>query len=252
MQTIEERYKKLADIFHSPEIRAFKKRNLTEENFQKIISIKNKYKNKRCFIVGSSPSLNLLDLTKLNNEYTFTVNRGYMLKEKGLCHSNFHVISDESTFKDADSKYKNLLNYSDYLFCYGGMEPPVDMETIYFDFLSYKWSNGVSFCNDLCKPLISYQSVIHFAIQIAYYLGFNKIYILGVDLDFAKNKGHAYIQTKGEEERQSNHSIKQAKTMLWGIERCGEWLKENNTELLNASPKGVVDCIKRVAYEDLF
>ena len=104
MELQDKLHQRLATLLGPATERELKKQHLTAANTDKVIALKNKYVGKRCFIVGSSPSLNLLDLTQLNNEYTFTVNRGYMLKEKGLKHSNFHVISDTNTFKDADSK----------------------------------------------------------------------------------------------------------------------------------------------------
>ena len=246
-------HQRLSNLFCTPHERTFKIQHLTSENAEKILALEDKYKGERCFIIGSSPSLNLLDLTKLNNEYTFTVNRGYMLKEKGLKHSTFHVISDTNTFNDEESKWKEMESFSDVLFCYAGMEkPPVEIETTYFDYIQYQLNKEISFQKDMKKPLIAYQSVIHFAIQIAYYLGFKEIYLLGVDLDFAKNKGHIYQETKEESERQLNHSIKMAQTMFKGINECGNWLKDNNVKLLNASPSGIVDCIERVKYEELF
>ncbi len=245
-------HQRLSALLCTPEERALKGQHLTPENGEKILALKNKYAGKRCFIVGSSPSLNLLDLTKLNNEYTFTVNRGYMLKEKGLEHSTFHVISDRKTFEDKNSRWEEMENFSDNLFCYAGMEkPPVHTNTIYFD---YKHAQllGKPFQENLLEPLAAYESVIHFAIQIAYYLGFSEIYILGVDLDFTKTSGHAYQETDGETKRQLEHSIKSAQMMIKGIGLCGKFLDNHDVWLYNASPQGVVDCIKRVKYEELF
>lgn len=239
----------------SPEERLLKKKHLTDENKQKLLALKNIHKGKRCFIVGSAPSLNLLDLTHLNNEYTFTVNRGYMLQSKGLMHSTYHIISDKETFKDKDSCYQNLQNFSNILFCYAGMnKPEINIETYYFDYINPKnfKNEYITFCENLTSPLIMYDSVIHFGIQIAYYMGFTEIYLIGVDLDFAQNKGHAYKETAEETIRQQEHSIKMAQFMLEGIKKCGEFLTLKNVNLINASPKGIVDCIERRNFEEIF
>lgn len=244
---------RLSYLFCTPEERVFKHEHLTQENVTKVLSLKDKYAGKRCFVAGTSPSVNLLDLNKLNNEFVFTVNRGYMLKEKGLMHSTFHVISDTNTFKDEGSKWEEMADFSKQLFCYAGMKaPPVNMDTIYFDYIQYQLNKAMSFQDDLTKPLIAYQSVIHFAIQIAYYLGFREIYMFGVDLDFAKNTGHAYQETSGEKEREKTASVVNAEHMLYGIGKCGEWLSQHGVTLKNASPCGIVDCIERVKYEELF
>lgn len=244
--------KRLNFLLCEPHERKYKLDNLSESNQERIQSLKNKYQGNRCFIIGSSPSLNLLDLTKLNHEYTFTVNRGYMLKEKGLLHSSFHVISDTKTFKDDGSKGELLKDFSDILFCYAGMFPPVKMNVIYFDYILSELEKNYSFQDNLEQPLIAYLSVIHFAIQIAYYLGFNEIYLLGVDLDFLNLSGHAYVETEGEKEREKSTSIINAKKMLIGLEKCTDWLKQHNVKIFNASPKGFVNCMPRVKYEELF
>lgn len=240
-------------LLQEPQERIFKKKNLTEENKQKILSLKDSHKGKRCFVVGSSPSLNMVDLTKLNNEFVFTVNRGYMLKEKGLLHTKFHVVSDRYTFKDSNTNVELLTDFTDNLFCYAGMECPVfNINTFYFDYVLAQLNKETVFQTDLLKPLIAYQSVIHFAIQIACYLGFSKIYLLGVDLDFANIKGHAYVETQGEKERERTASILNTKKMIIGLEKCTEWLQQHNVEIYNASPVGAVNCMARVIYNDIF
>lgn len=237
----------------SPEERILKSKNLTEKNEKNILKYKNRFVGERCFIVGGSPSLSLLDLTKLKNEFTFTVNRGYMLQEKGLEHSAFHIISDVNTFNDVGSKSELLDKYTENLFCYAGMHSPkVKCSIYYFDYIRYQLANDVCFQSDLLKPLIAYESVVHYAIQIAYYMGFKNIYLLGVDLDFKNNIGHFYNETDGEKQRQFEHSIKMSSIMLMGIEKCDKFLKSQNVNLMNASPLGIVDCISRVDYKDLF
>lgn len=224
--------------------------NLTIDNSKKIQSLKNKYFGESCFIIGSSPSINMLDLSKLNKEYTFTLNRGYLLKEKGLIHSFFHVISDINFYSDIGLEKNFLKTYSDILFCYSGIKNDIAIDTVYFDYIQSELKNDMIFQDDLTKPLIAYQSVVHFAIQIAYYLGFTKIYLLGVDIDYEKNKGHFYNDLKGENERE-NISIINASKMLKGLELCSNWLNKKNIKIFNASPLGVVNCMPKVNYKEI-
>lgn len=258
-------HKRLASLTTSSEEKYWKRQNLTVQNTQTLNALKNEYANpqfdineitsktKRCFIVGSSPSLDLLDLSLLNNEKVFTVNRGFLLRNKGLLHSDFHVISDIQSVKDPSYHFELLEGFTDLLFCYGGMPSPdqVSLPVVYFDYMLAKFIDK-PFQENIAEPLVAYQSVIHFAIQIAYYLEFNQIILLGVDLDFAKNLGHAYSETPGEQTRQMEHSCQMAQTMLDGVDKCGKWLSQHGVDLLNASPKGIVDCVRRVKYQELF
>ena len=247
---------KLKDRLHyllqTPDERALKLRSLTEENRQKLLSLKDIHRGERCFIIGSSPSLKQLDLTKLNNEFTFTVNRGYMLQKQGLLHSSYHVMSDIRTLKDDNVKNEIPNNFADKFLIYGGIDFPIKNNVVYFDYEYQKLKPEIIFQEDLTKPLLANGTVINFAIQFAYYLGFSEIIFIGVDLDFAKNSGHAYQETDGENIRQKDCKELQARLMYEGIEAQIEFLEQKGMKLYNASPAGILDCMPRIEYEELF
>ena len=61
-------------------------------------SFKDLHKGERCFLVGNGPSLSALDLTKLEGELAFTVNRGYLAEKFGLPTTPYYVITDPLTY----------------------------------------------------------------------------------------------------------------------------------------------------------
>ena len=220
-------------------------------NIAAIRKLKNKYKGKRCFIIGGSPSLNQLDLTKLNNEYTCTVGKGYKLVEKGLKHSTFHVFSD--IFGYAESCRELDVNFSDTYFfrstidCVNAIKTPIFFDT--YDSSVNPASNG--FQTDLCKPLYCGCTVIIYALQIMAYLGFKKIYLIGVDLDFKTKDAHAYTSTKEEEER-VRYSISSRQRMYDGLEFESNFLKMQKKQVINASAVKKLPFLKEEIYENLF
>lgn len=67
---------------------------------EKIRKFHNKHKGERCFIIGNGPSLNKLDLSKLDNEITFGVNGiFYKTKEMGL-RPTYYVVEDSHVMLD--------------------------------------------------------------------------------------------------------------------------------------------------------
>jgi hypothetical protein len=66
---------------------------------------KNKYKNKRCFIVGNGPSLNKTDLRKIKNEFTFGFNSIFLHK---YFLPKFYIVEDKWVIKDNLEKIKKL------------------------------------------------------------------------------------------------------------------------------------------------
>lgn len=222
----------------------------SQQNLNRIKELKDKYKGKRCFVIGGAPSLSKLDLSKLNDEYTITVGRGYKLEDRGLEHSTVHILSDYHGYKESRKEINT--GYSD-LFCVSALIPlDIDLpDKIFFNSEEVK-SEDYTFQDDLTKPLQSCQTIIGVALSAASYLGFSEIIIIGVDLDFKKNSGHAYQESKGEKERQMTHSIANQEVMYSGLKTAAEELQKKGVKVVNASPDGNLDFIERVKYETLF
>lgn len=230
-----------------------KQKFLSCHNINKILSLKDKHKGEKCFIIGGSPSLKELDLTKLNNsEYKiFTVGRGYKLKDNGLSHSDFHVFSDIDGYNEIIDEIDE--SFADIFFSYCGINFINNVKNlIYFNFFQTPINMDKHYQDDLTQPLFHCETVINFVLQIATYMGFKDIYFIGVDLDFNKNLGHIYKSNDGEEERQISHSKNRNLFMLSSFEYAVPFLKEKGINLFNASPSGILDCMPRVKYQDLF
>ena len=73
------------------------KKDLREE-MSKNRSLKNIHSGKRCFIIGNGPSLKHYDLSKLTNEFVFTVN--YMMRSVYFetLRPNYHFFFDPNIF----------------------------------------------------------------------------------------------------------------------------------------------------------
>jgi len=227
-----------------------KKKHLTNENKEKILSYKDIHKGERCFIIGASPSLAQLDLTKLNDEYTFCVNRGYKLKEKGLKHSTYYAFADKDLVEN-----DRVMDYFPDEFCnkffvYAGLNFPDDKyNTVYFTKSIMK--NKI-FTDNLTQDLTEGYSIIHHAIQIAYYMGFQEMYLAGVDLDFLNVKGHIYKEFNSEIQRQINMSVKSQSVMRKYIAYASDYIWQHGKMIYNVSPLNTIDFMPKIKYEELF
>lgn len=232
----------------------FAQKHLSGNNKDKILKLKDLHKRERCFIVGSSPTLNLLDLTKLNNEYVFTVNWGFKLKTQGLRHSNYHIMSDIKTFTDDNVMLQIPYDFSDTFLIYAPIDfNETNRDVVYFDYINTREDiNHIVFQKDLTKPLIAYDTAIVHAMHFAFYMGFHNVYMIGVDLDFNNIAGHAYKETAGEHIRQQQDSVPSVQIMLEGIRVADKNFNQRGGRIYNASPSGIVDCVQRIPYEELF
>jgi|TARA_A100001518_G_C1226680_1_gene76918 GT2 family glycosyltransferase len=154
-----------------------------------IKGLRDKYKGERCFIIGNGPSLNLCDLSLLKNEYTFGVNSIYLLQEKGF-KPTFYVVEDKAVMHDNHKEinaYDNVIKIlpSDYY------EYIDKKEDIYWFRMNHGYYQGSSpshrvprFSVDADDVVYCGQTVTYVNMQIAFYLGFSEIYLIGMDFHY--------------------------------------------------------------------
>lgn len=254
MPTINKEYlnSRLSFLMQSSEERQQRQQNLNQANNKKLLALKDIYKGERCFIIGSSPSIKNLDLTKLNNEFTFTVNRGYKLIDNGLTNATYHIMSDVYTLKDDNVRDEIPQKFAQQFLIYGGIDFPFSKNVTFFDYTNNPNNLKQKIKPNITDPFISCSTIIAYALQFAYFMGFSEINIIGVDLDFSAIMGHSYEETDGEKQRQQDASIKQAKFMLEGIDNISQQLIAKGITVQNASPVGILNSIPRVNYNNLF
>ena len=141
----------------------------------------------RCFIIGNGPSLKDVDLHLLESEDTFVTNWFY--KHNTDFSSKFYLAVDTAFFsgegfdyvKDVYKKYpemKFVLKYEAYK-----KEPSFwEMERTFFIFPKlFQYANYIRF--DCEKNMTACINVLLQCIQVALYMGYKKIYLLGCDFN---------------------------------------------------------------------
>ena len=146
----------------------------------------NIHKGERCFIIGNGPSLKQTDLTKLKDEYTFGMNRIYLLfPELGFTTKYFVSINDLVIEQCAEEIAalpipKFIAWHSNRHF----QRFPDDMVFLYTTY------TGPRFTKDMTGRIWEGATVTTVALQLAFYMGFEKIILIGVDHNFT-DKGQA-------------------------------------------------------------
>ena len=68
--------------------------NHRKSDWKAIKKFQGKFQGKRCFIIGSGPSLTVSDLDHLKGEYTFASNKIFAVFDKTAWRPTFYVVSD--------------------------------------------------------------------------------------------------------------------------------------------------------------
>lgn len=176
--------------------------SFTMKNRQAIEKLKNIHQGKRCFIIANGPSLKKIDFSLLKNEYTIGMNRIYMMKDQNGFSPTYLACIDVEA---------QLLQFLD---DYDNLEIPCFFNWSLRNKFSKK--DNQHFFRDRLKPDFSYdiardgygtgRSVTYATMQLAYYMGFTEVYLIGKDHSYnTSEKTGAAIKSTGTED---NHFIK--------------------------------------------
>ena len=150
----------------------------------------------RCVIIGNGPSLNDLDLARLRNEYTIGVN-GIFYAESLTFPLSYYLVEDTSVMQDnllSIKAYKAKQKFFPTLYrdSYGkakaaeGASSGVNYFTMNRGFYADKSPNFCvpRFSTDASQRLFCGQSVTIINLQLAYYMGFSEVYLIGMDFSY--------------------------------------------------------------------
>jgi hypothetical protein len=165
------------------------------KSIQEIRAYKNKHQNQRCFIVGNGPSLKQTDLTRLAGEITFGMNRIYlMFRELGFS-TTYYVSMNDLVVEQCATDIRNLsiprfLSWHSRKWVSKG-------DGIHYLYTTY---NLPSFQKDITHRLWESATVTYVSLQLAYYMGFQTVILIGVDHSFStQGKPNSTVTSQGDD-----------------------------------------------------
>ena len=147
---------------------------------------KNIHPGESCFIIGNGPSLNKMDLSLLEGCFTFGLNKIYLLFDKIDFRVSYHVAVNRLVIDQSLEQFK-LMDCPSFL-SYRAVRPLLDGTETNFYYLAT--GGPFTFRKDITAPLHEGYTVTFVALQIAYYMGFQNVFLIGVDHNYAA-KGQA-------------------------------------------------------------
>jgi len=152
---------------------------LIKRSQMRLAAFRHLHRGQRCIIIGNGPSLNRMDLTFLGNEITFGMNRIYLMFEKWSFRPTYYVsvnplVLEQSAQEILKINAPKFLSHKGIPFF---PEPPDD---VMFIRSIPKWVFSTDPRNGLCEGW----TVTYFAMQLAYYMGFEEVVLIGVDHHF--------------------------------------------------------------------
>lgn len=230
-----------------------------------IEKLKNKHLGKRCFIVATGPSLRIEDLDILhnNNEICISVNKIYRCFPLTKWRPNYVGMTDPKIVADFIKDMKNEVEVPKNVFVGDNSvhtEPKGLIDGIEYFHLNYKAFEPELplFTDDMAKGAYMGCTVTYdFALQMAAYMGFSEIYLLGVDHTMTgkiSNANNHFIDNYyDEDEKDDSHfnpSNWDGATKAYMSAEI--YSRKHGFRIYNATRGGKLEVFERVDFDRLF
>lgn len=224
-----------------------------QDVYSKLRQYKNIHEGKNCFIVGTGPSLTLEDVDKLNGQYSIGVNTLYKFYDKTDWRANYYCVIDPNTYGAIGHNLKKY--HTDDLFIAGNRIKEKDLivnrfslECSSFYRMAYPqyFETPCNFSDDLSDEIYDGASVVYAAIQIAVYMGFKEIYLLGVDCNYDKNTILHNSDLGYGKNYKYNWTKQTGLTMIEGFKVAKKYADEHDIKIFNVTRGGMLDVFPRV------
>jgi hypothetical protein len=150
-------------------------------NAARLAQFADRHRGQRCFILGNGPSLARTDLEPLKREITFALNRGYLLREERGFASTYLVSINDLVLSQcaADIAALDLPRFLGWRArrCFAPDER--------IHFLDTRQTGANGFSRDIARQVFEGYTVTYVALQVAYYMGFDEVILIGVDHRFS-------------------------------------------------------------------
>ena len=144
---------------------------------------KDVHKGETCFIIGNGPSMTVEDLDKIHElgVKSFACNKIFLVFDETKWRPDYYFVSDSKIVKDIDFEATKL--QKEHMFFPRKFKQEVGFGNFY-ELLEHEWLTHGDFSTDAHKGIYQCETIIAEAIQMAYYRGFSKVYIIGVDFSY--------------------------------------------------------------------
>jgi FkbM family methyltransferase len=257
-------------------LRAPTQEPMTMLDVERMASLHNKFSGQRIFIMGNGPSLNLLPLDKLSNDYVFGLNRVSLLFERVAWRPTFFTAFDTRVVPDNAAEFAAL--DIPYKFFSARYKALLGEQPNHYWHHVKGYYNGFEHCFD---PEVLYSgfggggTIAIIAIEIAFYLGFDPIILIGTDVSYSvpttvQQAGKdvfgdgVKLELTSTRNDDANHFDPRyfgagkkwhnpnTRDMKIGFARAHAYMKRRGRSLLNATAGGNLNEVPRVAFAKLF
>ena len=164
-------------------------------SLRRLANLRDIHQGERCFIIGNGPSLKQTDLSLLRDEFSFGMNRIYLLfPELGFFTSYYLSVNNLVIEQCADEI--RALPVPKFL-PWRARHYFLPTEDTVFLYTTY---SSLDFAQDARGRLWEGATVTYVALQLAFHMGFDQVILIGVDHNFVtKGEPNATVVSEGDD-----------------------------------------------------
>lgn len=230
----------------------FRRLNLSDPAFRKLQHYRNKYAGKRCFIIATGPSLTLEDVRKLKNEITFGMNSICMLFDKLGWETTFYGVQDPYVYE----KMKNgISSLKDSTLLVGDIvyqSSKCNAIPFSVNYLNHRHTYKklmTKFSSNPSLEVYDGYTITYSLMQIAAYMGFKEIYLLGNDCSYSSDPKKQHFADFGHVDPTA---VDARRRILFSYQVAKDYADRHNFTIYNATRGGQLEIFQRVDFDTLF
>jgi hypothetical protein len=245
-------------IIHLPDLPSAYLHPWRRASMNRLAGLKNVHKGQRAVIIGNGPSLKQTDLSRLNGEFTFGLNRIYMMfPELGFGTTYYVAVNDlviEQCLDDICAlPMPKFLSWRTHASFPSGSLPANFLYTTY---------DNPAFARDVRWRVWESATVTYVALQLAFHMGFEQVILVGVDHNSnVPGKANTTIVSTGDDPNHFNPGyfgkgfrwqLPDFETSEIGYRLARKAYEADGRQVLDATIGGKLTVFPKVDYQSLF
>lgn len=227
------------------------------DSIRRLTKLKDSHRGERCFVIGNGPSLKQTDLSRLRGEHTIGMNRIYLMFPELGFETDYLVTVNDLVIEQCAEDLQRL--QMPRFVSWRARQWLCPDPNLYFLHTTY---TGPKFARNLTGRLWEGATVTYVSLQLAFYLGFEEVILIGVDHSFtSKGKPNTTVVSQGDD---PNHfdpgyfgkgfrwQLPDLDTSEVAYERARLTFEADGRRVLDATVGGKLQVFPKVDYDSLF
>ena len=232
---------------------------------KKLKALKDIHKGEKCFIVGNGPSLDTKDLDALQKSgiICFGMNRIFKIFEDTIWRPTYYACEDFYIFNDCIKEIEAVPAKLKFVPINHKVYNNIKVKKALYFFANYVRENDFeySFSTNIAKQIDSVGTVTFICMTIAAYMGFEEIYLLGIDHYYhiiIDENGDTIVDDDAKDYFCDDYDTDIQDTVVHNMgqntvfyKKAKKYCDKNGIKIFNATRGGKLEIFPRVNFDDI-